>query len=185
MTVAFRTEARPADSEAIRAMVRATGFFCDEEVAIASELIDDRIAHGERSHYQFLFADDSAGQPVGYACFGRTSGTAHSFDLYWIVVQPSQQRGGVGRALLVECERRIAKIAGGKARIYVETSSRAQYQPTRAFYRRCGYVIDAEQDDFYAPGDGKVTFVKAIESNLSENESPVRRSRAGGNPASA
>lgn len=143
-------------------MVAATGFFSGEEVAIAAELIDDRLARGSDSHYQFVFADDDAGQAIGYACFGRISGTHCSFDLYWIVVHPSQQRGGVGRALLTEAERRMREIAGGEARVYVETSSRAQYEPTRAFYLRCGYRIEAQLPDFYAPGDGKVILVKVV-----------------------
>ena len=96
-------------------------------------------------------------------------------------MRPSNQRGGVGRALLAEAERRIAMIAGGAARIYVETSSRAQYQPTRAFYLRCGYRVAAELEDFYAPGDGKVIFVKAMPASFTESPSMIRPSRASGN----
>ncbi len=144
-------------------MVRATGFFSNDEIGIAAELIDDRIANAGDSHYQFLFADTMEGRLMGYACFGRIAGTEQSFDLYWIVVHPDHQRGGVGRRLLAECERLIAQHAtGGAVRIYIETSSRDQYEPTRAFYLRCGYRIDAELEDFYAPGDSKVIFVKAI-----------------------
>jgi hypothetical protein len=46
--------------------------------------------------------------------------------------------------------------------VYVETSSRDQYEPTRRFYLKCGYRVDAVLEDFYAPGDGKVIFVKAL-----------------------
>lgn len=160
--ISFRTEAHSTDAAAIREMVRATGFFSGEEIEIAGELIDDRLANGATSHYQFVFADTGQCEPVGYACYGRIAGTACSFDLYWIVVHPSQQRGGVGRRLLSEAERLIARVAGGAARIYVETSSRPQYEPTRAFYLRCGYRIEARLPDFYAPGDGKVILVKSI-----------------------
>jgi len=37
---------------------------------------------------------------------------------------------------------------GGK-RIYVETSSRHQYQPTHGFYESCGYHKEAVLKDFY------------------------------------
>ena len=52
-------------------------------------------------------------------------------------------------------------MAGG-SRVYVETSSREQYLPTRAVYERCGYHVGATLDDFYAPGDGKVIFVRVL-----------------------
>ena len=55
--------------------------------------------------------------------------------------------------------------ARGARRVYVDTSSRSQYEPTRAFYLACGYAREAFLADFYAPGDGKVIFVKALPFN--------------------
>lgn len=163
-SITLRVAARPTDSHAVRVIVASTGFFSAEEIAIAVELIDDRIANGDSSHYQFIFADDSGGEVVGYACFGRISGTLASFDLYWIAVRDDQRGSGIGRLLMKDAERRITHVAGGKnARVYVETSSRAQYEPTRQFYLRNGYRIASTLDDFYAPGDGKVTLVKVLE----------------------
>jgi hypothetical protein len=46
--------------------------------------------------------------------------------------------------------------------VYAETSSRPQYEPTRSFYRACGYRLEARLEDFYAPGDGKVIFLKVL-----------------------
>lgn len=159
----FRTHAQSTDAAAINQMVRATAFFSDEEVGIATELINDRQANGDASHYQFVFADSAGGTLMGYACFGRIAGTQASFDLYWIVVHPDHQRSGLGRKLLTVCESRIVQQThDGAARIYIETSSRDQYIPTRQFYLRCGYRIDAQLDDFYAPGDGKIIFVKSL-----------------------
>ena len=163
--ITFRGDARPSDSQAVRVLVASSEFFSPEEIDIAVELIDDRLANGEASHYRFVFAEAgaSAGEPVGYACFGRIPGTQASFDLYWIAVRNDHRHAGIGRTLLAESERRIATEGGeGGARIYVETSSRAQYEPTRQFYLRNGYTIASTLDDFYAPGDGKVTLVKAL-----------------------
>ncbi len=50
----------------------------------------------------------------------------------------------------------------GARRIYADTSSRPQYEPTRAFYLACGYTQEALLADFYAAGDGKVIFVKIL-----------------------
>jgi hypothetical protein len=52
--------------------------------------------------------------------------------------------------------------AEGRTRVYVETSTRAQYVPTRSFYLACGYDLTAELTDFYAPGDGKAIFLKVL-----------------------
>jgi hypothetical protein len=66
----------------------------------------------------------------------------------------------VGAALLAGAEARMA--AEGRTRIYVETSTRAQYVPTRSFYAARGYHLAAELADFYAPGDGKAMFLKVL-----------------------
>ncbi len=155
----FRYEVTPADREAVRAIVESTGFFNPGEVAVAVELVDERLAKGPASGYHFVFAERER-RVGGYACYGHIAGTAASFDLYWIAVDASCRRGGLGKRLLTEAERLIGE-AGGK-RIYVETSTRDQYHPTRAFYERCEYRLEVVLQDFYAPGDGKAIYVKAI-----------------------
>lgn len=157
--IALRTDARPTDSQAVRIIVASSEFFSADEIDIAVELIDDRLTSGEASHYRFIFAD-SGDVPVGYACYGRIPGTQSSFDLYWIAVRHDHRHAGIGRRLLAESERLIG--ADGGTRVYVETSSRAQYEPTRQFYLRNGYAIASTLEDFYAPGDGKVTLVKVL-----------------------
>jgi ribosomal protein S18 acetylase RimI-like enzyme len=155
----YRTEARPEDRENVGRLVAKTGFFSAEEIYIAEELISERLAKGEDSGYFFLFAEENQ-LLAGYACFGPIPGTLQRFDLYWIVVDPSLQRRGIGRSLLNAVEREVAARGGG--RIYIDTSSRPQYESTRRFYASCGYREDALLRDFYAPGDGKVIFVKSL-----------------------
>ncbi len=155
----YRDDPHAADLARVREIVEATGFFSGEEAAVAVELLDDRLARGPASDYRFLFAEED-GRVAAYATYGRTPLTRGSWDLYWIAVDPAAQGHGVGKALIAEAERRIA-MAGGE-RVYADTSSRAQYEPTRGFYARCGYEIAATLDDFYAPGDGKVIFVKRL-----------------------
>jgi ribosomal protein S18 acetylase RimI-like enzyme len=149
----------PADRDAVRAIVESTGFFNPAEVGIAVELVDERLAKGPASGYHFVFAERD-GRVGGYTCYGLITGTAASYDLYWIAVDASHRRGGLGRRLMAETERLIRE-AGGQ-RVYAETSNRGQYAPTRAFYERCGYHLEAMLKDFYAPGDDKVIFVKAL-----------------------
>ncbi len=156
----YRREVRPSDRACVRAIVEATGFFSRTEEDIAVELVDEHLARGEReSGYYFLFAE-AQGEVLGYTCFGPILGTAMSYDLFWIAVLPRWYRRGIGRKLLAESERLI--LLDGGRRVYVETSSRPQYETTRAFYRSQGYREDAFLQDFYAPGDGKVIYVKSL-----------------------
>lgn len=158
-TVAFRYEVTPAHRDAVRDLVAATGFFREDEVTVAVELVDERIAKGAASGYHFVFAE-VGGETAGYACYGPIACTVWSYDLFWIAVAPRHQRLGLGRRLVEESERLIRE-AGGR-RVYAETSGKPQYLPTRGFYERCGYTVDAELAEFYGPGDPKVVYVKAI-----------------------
>lgn len=155
----IRRTANPTDPAAVEALVRLTGVFSLAEVAVARELVEERLNRGAASGYEFLFLDDEQGL-LGYACWGRIPCTEQSFDLYWIAVRPERQGGGVGRRILALAEEEIARSGG--SRIYVETSTRAAYDPTRAFYERCGYARAATFEDFYALGDGKAVYLKTV-----------------------
>jgi ribosomal protein S18 acetylase RimI-like enzyme len=157
--IVWRETAEHSDIEAVRALVAETGFFKTEEVAIATELVTERVNRGPESGYNFIFAQDN-GAIAGYACYGPIAGTQASYDLYWIVVRPGRQREGIGRALLTRVEAAIA-AAGGK-QIYVDTSSTELYGPTRRFYRAAGYRKITELSDFYRSGDGKVIFQRTL-----------------------
>lgn len=156
----FRFELTDSDVAAVRRITESTGFFSEAEVEIAVELAVDRRQKGPKSDYHFIVAD-VAGKPVAYASYGRIACTVESFDLYWLVVAKSAQNHGWGRKLLTEAEAQVRKLGG--TRLYVETSNRAQYVPTRAFYERCGYRIEAILPDFYAPGDDKVIYIKLLD----------------------
>jgi ribosomal protein S18 acetylase RimI-like enzyme len=135
----------------------ATGLFRPDEVAIAVELLDDALA-GD-ADYRFLgaYADDEL---AGYACWGPTPGTTGTYDLYWIVVDPPRQGNGIGTQLLGAVEQRLTTDDGRL--VIVETSSRADYAPTRAFYERRGYARAATIPGYYAPGDDLVIYLKDL-----------------------
>jgi D-alanine-D-alanine ligase len=157
--LSYRYEPLDRDRERVGQLVSATGFFRDDEVAVAVELVEERLAKGPASGYHFVFAEVE-GVTAGYACYGPIACTVWSYDLYWIAVDPAFQGQGLGRTLVTECERLI-RDAGGR-RVYIETSGKPQYVPTRGFYERCGYSLDVELAEFYGPGDSKVVYVKAL-----------------------
>lgn len=158
-SLSIRTEAEPRDRGRVREITLATEMFHPPEVDVAVELVDDRLARGAQSDYLFLFAD-VARETLGYACYGWNSMTLTSWELYWIAVDPRAQGRGVGRQLLDVVEQDIARRGG--TRLYVETSGRPAYAPTRAFYLARDYAVAAELPHFYAPDDGKVIFVKVF-----------------------
>jgi acetoin utilization deacetylase AcuC-like enzyme/ribosomal protein S18 acetylase RimI-like enzyme len=159
----FRYDPVPADMEAIRHLVTATGFFREDEVEIAVELVRERLEKGPASGYHFVMAS-KAGRLAGYGCYGPIPCTVAAYDIYWIAVSPEFQGKGLGQVLLTRMEQQIID-AGGRA-IYVETASQTKYAPTRAFYERCGYTVAATLPDFYSPGDDKVIYSKPLPLSL-------------------
>ena len=138
-------------------LTRDTGLFREEEVATAVELLDESL-NGD-DDYRFVGAFDGD-QLVGYACWGPTPGTEGTHDLYWIVVDHQRQGAGVGTQLLQEVESRLS--AHGAHLVVVETSSRADYAPTRRFYETRGYTRAATIPGYYAPGDDLVIYTKDL-----------------------
>ena len=159
----WRYAVQQSDAEAVRSLVADTGFFSDEEVLVAVELVDETLAHGKASGYEFLFLDhpDYPCSLLGYTCYGPIPATQSSFDLYWIAVSPSAQGQGWGEKLMRESER-LAR-ASGATQIYADTSAREQYAPTRAFYERMGYEKAAVLKNFFAAGDDKVIYARQLE----------------------
>ena len=158
-SVLFRETPVHTDTERVKEIIESSGFFSPQEIEVARELVQERLAKGVSSGYFFLFAE-AEGRVVGYACYGPIPCTVQSFDLYWIAVEQSLRGTGLGRELLQRSEQAMA-LAGG-SRIYVETSSRELYGSTRGFYEACGYGKAAVLEDFYAPGDDKVIYLKIL-----------------------
>lgn len=138
-------------------LTRATGLFRPAEVAIAVELLDASLDGDDDYRLLGAYVGDEL---VGYACWGPTPGTRGTFDLYWIVVDPAWQAKGVGTQLLAAVEE--ALMADGCRLIVVETSSRADYAPTRAFYERRGYARSATLPGYYAADDDLVIYLKDL-----------------------
>jgi ribosomal protein S18 acetylase RimI-like enzyme len=160
LPIVCRKEVKPEDPENVRRIVLSSGFFSSTEVVVAVELVEERLAKGLESGYHFLFAEYD-GVPVGYSCFGPIACTKGSYDLYWIAVRNDLRRLGIGRALLFLCLEFVTSL--GARKLYVETSSRPQYAPTRSFYKSHGFAVEAVLKDFYEGGDDKIIYARTIE----------------------
>jgi GNAT superfamily N-acetyltransferase len=155
----LRNEISLADLADVEQIVRSTGFFREDEILVALELVRERLDKGLSSGYEFVFVELN-GKPVAYACYGLIPCSLVSYDLYWIVTHRDHQGKGLGRKLMLEVESRIAK-AGGLT-IYVETSSKEMYKSTRAFYLSNDYILKAQFEDFYDRGDDKLVYIKRV-----------------------
>ena len=91
--------------------------------------------------------------------------TQGTFDLYWIAVDPSFQRRGVGQILLNACEDAVRR-EGGRL-IVLETSSRPPYEQARNFYAKNAYDLVVTVRDFYASGDHRLMYAKYLKTEVS------------------
>ena len=112
-----------------------------------------------RTDEQLAVADGWRGAEI-FACFGHAPCTEAAWDLYWIAVDRQRHGRGIGRSLLQTVEDEIRRRAGRI--VLAETSSKAIYVATRAFYEHAGYVEEARIKDFYAPDDDKVVYSKRL-----------------------
>ncbi len=144
----------------VERLLRETGFFRDEEIGVALDVLDAYFVAPEQD-YTVLGAFTPEGDLLGYVCYGPTPLTAGTIDLYWIAVSPAAQNLGVGTRLLQEVERRLARTDARL--VIIETSSQPFYEPTRQFYLRRGYCEVARVPDFYSDGDDRVIYSKRIQ----------------------
>lgn len=152
-TIRWRRIADAADPAKIRALVEATGVFSAEEVKVAGELAQTTVDGSDT--YRFLFAE-RGGELLGYTCFDRIPLSKVSFDLYWIVVSPSERGTGLAAELMSRTAAFIRSKRG--TQVYAETSSKDIAAPARAFYLKSGFAEVARFEDFYEPGDSKVIY---------------------------
>ncbi len=150
--------ATEADGPQIQDIAARAGVFTQEEVECVVELWEEYLSAGPTiGGYNFL-VDRDGDRVLGFACYGPRDLTNGVFDLYWIAVDSTSHRNGVGRGLLTACEDAVRQ-AGGRMLI-AETSGTPHYESTRKFYAGMGYALEATIKDFYTEGDDLVIFVK-------------------------
>jgi ribosomal protein S18 acetylase RimI-like enzyme len=153
---------RPGDRDEIGRILRDTGAFRTEEIAIGLELVDESLHPGPTTDYQWRMAEMDS-RVVGFACFGPVPLTEGTFDLYWIAVSPEAR--GIGVADLLDAAvADSARNAGGRL-LLAETSSTPPYDSARRFYRRRGYDQVERIADFYRQGDDRLTYCKRLDGS--------------------
>lgn len=163
-----------ADRGGVFRILENAGNFTPEEVATALELIDEWLELGEHSGYPTYVLEehgDEESRVGGYVCFGKTPLTESTYDLYWIAVDKTKHRSGVGRKLLKFAEEEVVRRGG---RLFLaETSSMEAYGGTIAFYEKTGYELVGKILDYYKVGDAKLIFAKRLTAGVAPERAVV------------
>ena len=150
--------ATEADGPQVKDIAARAGNFTQEEVDTVADLWNDYLTTGPVvGGYNFL-VDREEDRILGFDCYGPRDLATGVFDLYWIAVDSTIHRSGVGRKLLVATEEEVRR-AGGRILI-AETSGSEHYTPTRNFYYGMGYALEASIKDFYSVGGDLAIFIK-------------------------
>jgi len=158
----LRSQLRTEDLPYLKEIMESTGFFNEAELGIVQELAQQNLEKGEMSSGYFFHVIEHENTPVAFSCHGPISGTENSFDLYWLAVHNAYRGKGLGTMLLDRVVKEIRGQGGGM--LWIETSSRPLYEPTRQFYLSKGCEQLAELRDFYARDDHKVVYRLAVNS---------------------
>ena len=127
-----------------------------------SEMLDDMISdffnNPDSEDIWFSAILDNKPISIGYCTPEMlTNGT---YNLLAIGVLKDQQGNGIGRKMMDYLEEHLRKI---NARILiVETSGSEEMKPTRDFYIKCGYTLEATLRDFWDDADDKVVYWKRM-----------------------
>ena len=155
-TITFRDKVLLSDAETVRRLTKSTGFFEQvfDEIDCAVEEVEAALEGGAgTSNFLFLEIDGVAEAFISYY---RQPCCDSLYYASWLCVNNSLRGMGLGKAIMNEFVERIWKLGGRK--ILLQTSGRPQYLPTRAFYEKYGFKIEAEIPDFYTVGESTVYY---------------------------
>ena len=143
------------DLAALQLVLDGTGLF-------PSEMLPDMLGEflaGETTEEIWLTCEQE-GEAIGF-CFAVPEQLAEgTWNMRAIAVLPSVQRGGAGRLMVATLEEKLR--AAGHRVLIADTSGTAEFELTRRFYQKNGYHEEARIRDFWAAGDDKVIYWKAL-----------------------
>lgn len=154
----YITEVRQNHLSALKTVLDSSGLFPSD---LLDPMIYDYFNNSDSEEIWFTALLHNQPISIGYCAPERlTQGT---YNLYAIAVHASYQGQGIGLKMMEYIEKRLA--AQGHRLLLVETSGKAEYALTRAFYHQCLYTQQAIIPDFYDEGDDKIIFIKKFRGN--------------------
>ncbi|MBX9885212.1 MAG: GNAT family N-acetyltransferase [Novosphingobium sp.] len=147
--------AAAADIPALQGVAQDAGLFPGE---MLPDMIDGYLTDG--SSQDIWLVCEEQGEAIGFCYCVPEQLAAGTWNMLALGVSPSRQGKGAGKVLVAALESRLR--GSGERVLIAETSGTEEFAGTRAFYRACGYAEEARVRDFWAPGDDKVVFWKAL-----------------------
>lgn len=146
---------RSQDISALKLVLEGTELFPSD---MLPEMMGGFLSDEGRSDVWLSCETD--GNVVGFCYAAPEQLTEGTWNMLAIAVLPSKQGGSAGSALVRGLESTLRE--SGHRVLIAETSGADAYALTRKFYRKNGYVEEARIRDFWAAGDDKVVFWKAL-----------------------
>ncbi len=148
-------ESRAADAPGLQQIAAETGLFPPEMLA---GMLDPVLA-GEAEAIWLTGLIDN--QIAGFCYAVPEALTDGTWNMLALAVSPGQQGSGLGAALVRGLEDRLR---GASQRVLiVDTSGTEAFARTRRFYAQNLYEEEARIRDYWAAGDDKVIFRKALQ----------------------
>jgi len=146
--------AQASDIEALAAVLEGTELFPPE---MLPQMMAGFLSGEGEELWLTIMRDDL---PVGFCYAMPEALTEGTWNMLALAVLPDCQGEGCGKKMVRHLEATL-KSQGCRILI-VDTSGTDAFAGTRAFYEAAGYLEEARIRDYWAPGDDKVIFRKAL-----------------------
>lgn len=150
--------ATAGDADALVDVIVSSGLFESEQAIDIRHMFSvDMEAQESVTRWTVVAAEDQVNAVAMYRPVEAADGV---WDLTMIAVRAGHQARGIGGHLLDHIEQEL--LARGVRRLIIDTSSLPTFATARRFYLSRGYVKAGYVPDFWAVGDGRITFSKAL-----------------------
>ncbi len=147
-------DAHISDIPALSAVIHGIGLFTSDEAEGFAASLPGHF-EGETEGRVWLMTPDGMG-----AAYLSPESSPGVWNLLFLGVLPEARRKGLARALISEVEQRLRQ--DGARMLLIDTSTEPPMEAARALYAGLGYERVGLIPDYWAPGDGKFTFRKAL-----------------------
>lgn len=141
--------------------ISALQLVLDQTQLFPSEMLPSMLAPALSGESEAIWLTCHVGGVAVGLCFAEPEElTDRTWNMLALAVLPELQGKKVGTALVAAVE--VHLKSKGQRILVVDTSSKDEFAMTRKFYAKNHYEEEARVRDFWAAGDDKVTYRKAL-----------------------
>jgi ribosomal protein S18 acetylase RimI-like enzyme len=152
-------ELESKDRGGVLQVIKEVDLFNAGELEYMTGLVDAYIAgSSEEGHYWIVaYTNDTL---IGVAYYAPENFAQEVYNLYFLGIKPQNQGQGTGTKMIKYIE---SELKEAEQRILlVETSGLPEFENTRNFYLKQGFVREGVIREYYKAGDDKVIFWKKL-----------------------